>query len=148
MKNLITIFLLTLSVNVFGQDSKLLRTDHKYNVTFAPQYDSCQCELPYTSCVLILNQEDENAPVATVLENNTGYTLTWYFDSTGNFYATGIPSTETVVIFASTTIFYQTVCSVNFQNGFVTVSQAQQVWNDDFIPTNSIQNYAIEIRIY
>lgn len=110
--------------------------------------DSCKCELPYTSYVALLNQEDENAPVANVLENNTGYTITWVYDSIGNFYATGIDSEAVVWVIGGDPVNNYQTTKTRWTGTIITIEQAGLSWNYDPIPMNYLDNFAIEIRIY
>lgn len=55
---------------------------------------------PYKSYVALLNQTGTNAPIATVLENTLGITLTWGYDSVGSY------STTNAIFSESTTTVY------------------------------------------
>jgi len=130
MKNLIILFWLTLNVNCFSQN------------------DTCLCKLPYTTYVAILNQESTNPPVATVLENTTGFTFDWYYDSTGNYYSDALPSNSLAVVFSGSTEDYHFVRNTLYNGTYITISQAQYFWNDEYMPFDGFNNYAIEIRVY
>jgi hypothetical protein len=148
MKNLIILFWITLSVNCFCQDAKILRTDPVYNVTMIGVEDTCACKLPYTTYVAILNQEAEDAPVATVLENTTAYSLTWVFDSGGNFYATGIPSESLVWVIGGDPVNVYSSARTTWNGSLVLIEQVGLSYNFDPIPMNGLVNFPIEIRIY
>jgi len=142
MKTILTIILMfTIGAASYAQTT--------WPVKYQTEKDtSCECVMKYTSYVALINQEGTSDPVATVLYNNTGYTLTWYFDSDGNFYATGIPSTAVVWVVAGDAINIYTALRVTWNGTAVNIEQAQLNWNYDPIPTNYLYNIPIEIRIY
>jgi hypothetical protein len=148
MKNLIILFWITLSVNCFSQDAKILRTDHKYIVTMLGVEDTCTCKLPYTTYVAILNQEGTNDPVATIYENTTGLTIAWHYDSDGNFYADGFTGGEKVFAIGGDAPNNMTVMRFAWSDPALYIEKADLSLSYDPIPSNGIYNFPIEIRIY
>ena len=96
----------------------------------------------------ILNQSGENAPVPIILENTLPGTLTWSYESTGDYFATYSQSFNgrKVLCFIGgasnpgTTYLFK-------QNDVATIELAS--WNSINILTNNlITGISIEIRVY
>jgi|TARA_R110000744_G_scaffold106954_1_gene203358 hypothetical protein len=113
-----------------------------------------QVNLGYTTYVALITQTGTAAPVATVLQNTTGGTIVWTWNSTGRFLATINNATYT----ANKTAILLTSGSASATDGkFLKVEDSgnttvQAFYNFDTI-SNTAQNGVvagsiIEIRIY
>jgi hypothetical protein len=93
----------------------------------------------------LLTQTGSDAPVATVLENNTGKDFTWQYDSTGNYYVS-----DTFDI-SKTTYFFSSVLGAQpyFIGGQIS-SSSISITTTDFSSSSDglLSNTPIEIRIY
>jgi hypothetical protein len=93
----------------------------------------------------LLTQTGSDAPVATVLENNTGKDFTWQYDSTGNYYVS-----DTFDI-SKTTYFLSSVLGAQpyFIGGQIS-SSSISITTTDFSSSSDglLSNTPIEIRIY
>ena len=104
---------------------------------------------PYKSYTALLTQEEEDAPVATILENTLGVDIVWTRLSTGFYRAT--PSES---IFLENKTFH----FVNSNNQGLAFEVASllndtddwriQVIDDGEVVDSSLQNLPVEIRVY
>lgn len=131
MKHIFSIlFFLTLGVNTFSQQ--------------AP----CGC---YTEYVAVLNQDGSaTAPTATVLKNNTGQVITWYYDAIGLYYTNIIDApSDHVIVFGGDPVNWYIKTNAHWTGVNVNIQVANLAWDYDPIPADGLlQNYPVTIRIY
>ena len=111
-----------------------------------------QTQLPYKSYTAIISQGNTNAPVANVLENNLGGTLTWTYNSVGAYSV----SSNGLFVNGKTTV----TCSNMWGNWSM---QPYPLFEESSFPNtiailnidsitqtqvNNIDSYFIEIRVY
>jgi len=105
----------------------------------------------YTSYVATLTQSGTNAPVATVLENTTGQTITWAYGLDGYYigsYSSTFDPQKTIVLTGSSPYFYQGIvvgAAVGSTNDIIILSTKNGSSN---YVNGALLNTAIEIRIY
>jgi hypothetical protein len=104
--------------------------------------------LPYKSYVALLNQTGTDAPVATVLENNTGQTFTFSYDSSGVYFINGaFDVSKTFVQFSSTSQGQLQVLSYYIEPTFIQLFSFVEA-GGFILSDDSLINTPIEIRIY
>ena len=129
-----------------------IRSIKSDSLTVTENTNDITINLPYKIYTVILNQTGTNAPVANVLQNNTGATLTWARLDVGQYTLT-----------ASTTLFTATKTvindSLNFITSYITGSEftgsRETTTVCNFLSTDGIssaddiiQDTFLEIRIY
>lgn len=102
---------------------------------------------PYNVYTALLTQTGTNAPVATVLENTLGATITWSYVGVGQYYATA----SSAVFTASKTTGILSNSSSTGINAFVNISTT--VFNtvttvSGTVSNNELSKNMVEIRVY
>ena len=110
--------------------------------------------LPYKVYTALLNQSGANAPVATVLENNTAFTFSWSYVSQG-IYDLNISSAVNLnkVLVLSSIQFYNgpsTNVILSFeQNGSTSTKLRFRCETPTGFPANNLLlNHGLEIKFY
>lgn len=140
----------TLSDNVIGsqidpvtEENKTVQFTVGQIAAFANSYS-----LGYTVYTALLTQAGTAAPVATILQNTTGGTITWSRASAGNYIAeisgTTYPSSKTAVFLGNTSArnTIAAKATTTTKVGF------EQVRNADDTNVDTLSTVSIEIRIY
>ena len=110
----------------------------------------CECKLPYDSYVAKVSQTNIDDPIANVLYNNTGGTLTWVRDAEGGYRAITSFTFDPDKLFIYVGREAEEYCMEVFVNGNVTST------NEIFIQTlcegidtdSELRNTSIEFRFY
>ncbi len=101
--------------------------------------------LPYKVYTALLTQTGSDAPVATVLENNTGLDFTWQYDSTGNYYVSDTFDISKTTFFVSSVLGAQP----NFIGGQISATSINITVTNFTSPVDGLLlNTPIEIRVY
>jgi hypothetical protein len=133
--------------NANGKTENLTRNFTVANIAaFANSYS-----LGYTVYTALITQTGTDAPVATVLQNTTGGTITWTYSNVGVYVATISGTTytanKTAVLISSGGVNNSTVKSSVVNS--TTALTVYQVDVGDQQPTNTISaTTTLEIRIY
>jgi hypothetical protein len=101
----------------------------------------------FTTYTAILNQTGTNAPVATILENNTGYTYTWARIGTGEYTITASGNAFT----SNKTLVFVNCGNTNFADPVPTwerLSDTEILIGQPPLGDGKFVNGALEIRIY
>lgn len=104
---------------------------------------------PYKVYTALLTQTGTSAPVATVLENNTGYTISYAYGTTGTFSltsSTSLPLDKTAIFITNGGDTTNAVMSAVYASGTVTIRTVNQATN--ILANSLLLKTTIEIRIY
>lgn len=107
--------------------------------------------IPYNSYAVLLTQTGTNPPVATILQNNTGVTITWQYADVGSFIYV---ASSAVFVTAKTAVIHTINSGGSVPNG--KIDSAILLGNTGTLntyngttPTNGVMtNTFFEIRIY
>jgi hypothetical protein len=130
--------------------SVTLSTNEMYRFTFVGIGGYWKAEKletkPYKSYVALLNQSGINAPVATVVYNDTGSTFTWNYDDVGSYF---VGSSSAILLENKTVVFITTQGnSGNGQNKIFGGTRNNNSTVGLFTSSDGIVNLNFEIRVY
>lgn len=106
-----------------------------------------QAGLGYTVYTALLNQTGTDAPVATILKNNTGYTFTWSYTGPGEYTITASGNAFT----ANKTIVFLNCGNTGFNEDMASwerLSDTEILIGQPPLGDGRFNNGSFEIRIY
>jgi hypothetical protein len=104
---------------------------------------------PYKVYTALITQTGTSAPTATVLENNTGYTFTYAYSTTGTFgvnSSTSLPDGKTAIFITNGGNSTNSTMSAIYASGTITIRTVNQSTN--ILANGLLERTTIEIRIY
>ena len=100
----------------------------------------------YKSYIALINQSGTNAPIATVIYNDTGSTFTWNYDDVGSYFATS----SSPILLGNKTVVFVTAQgnSGNNQNKIFGGTRYNDTSIGLFTSSDGIFKLNFEIRVY
>lgn len=117
-------------------------------MTMSNAQSACGC---YKEYVAVLNQSGTDAPVATVLKNNTGLEIVWVYDSPGNYNGVGWDGVDPakVVVLDGDGANHLILVNTAWNGENVNITAAALNVMFDPIPSDDLlQWYPVMVRIY